>query len=194
MGCSLPLSLNFVYVLCALFLLPYKSLSSSAVVLQSSDFDFLLSKGSNADPLPNSRDSLLLRFDPLLGRSILVTQPTAAATAPTIKEEPSDESFTSATSTSMQDNNSPQDNRQQRYCLSTTLPLEDNTSEEAAGEDRDFESVFNRAGLAASSSRESNAVSIFSDGFVDIFLCTNYIFAIDPNRCFLSLLCRQMLR
>lgn len=157
---------------CCFALSPLIPLCSSAVVFQSSDFDFLLSKGSTANTVPiNSRDSLLLRFDPLLGRNILVAQPTTTTTVPTvvsitnpvsgvaiIKEEPLDESFTSAASTSMQDNNSPDDQQQQQYCLNSTLPLSENTNE-AAGQ----ESVFNHqpsSGLATSS-KVSTTVSVF---------------------------------
>lgn len=141
---------------------------SSAVVFQSSDFDFLLSKGSTANTEPNSRDSLLLRFDPLHGRTIPVNQPTTSFTEPNnkpilgvpIKEEPSDESFVSAASSSMQDNNSPDD---QQYCLNNTLPLNtpnDDTPEASAGHVQDPASVFNEASGFATSSQVSNAVSI----------------------------------
>lgn len=90
------------------------------MVFQSSDFDFLLSKGSNAksDPAANSRDSLLLRFDPLLGRNVFVTQPVV-----TVKEEPADESFVSASNKSMQEeDDTPED---QQYSLNRTVSLDE---------------------------------------------------------------------
>lgn len=44
-----------------------------AVVLNSADFDYLLSKGNNNAPI--NRSSLLLKFDPLLGVAVPVNQP-----------------------------------------------------------------------------------------------------------------------
>lgn len=46
----------------------------STVILNSNDFDFLLSKGSNSSEL-NPRDSILERFDPILGRKSIVPTP-----------------------------------------------------------------------------------------------------------------------
>lgn len=50
------------------------------MILKSSDFDFLLSKGSKSNFHSDCRDSLLLRFDPLVGAPVpigSVIQPTS---------------------------------------------------------------------------------------------------------------------
>jgi len=44
----------------------------NTVILNSSDFDYLYTKGSNNEPI--DRSSLLLRFDPLLGTPVPVNQ------------------------------------------------------------------------------------------------------------------------
>lgn len=46
--------------------------STSKVILNSSDFDYLYTKGSNNAPV--DRSSLLLKFDPLLGAPVPVNQ------------------------------------------------------------------------------------------------------------------------
>lgn len=53
---------------------------SLSVILNSNDFDFLLSRGSNSDPSP--RDSILERFDPILGRKSIVPAPLINNTEP----------------------------------------------------------------------------------------------------------------
>lgn len=45
----------------------------STVILNSSDFDYLYTKGSNNAPI--DRSSLLLKFDPLLGAPVPVNHP-----------------------------------------------------------------------------------------------------------------------
>jgi len=51
---------------------PHKTHTTHTVILNSSDFDYLYTKGSNNEPI--DRSSLLLRFDPLLGTPVPVNQ------------------------------------------------------------------------------------------------------------------------
>lgn len=52
------------------------------MILNPSDFDFLLSKGEPSSALNNCRDSILERFDPLSGRvSVLPTLPVSTVAA-----------------------------------------------------------------------------------------------------------------
>lgn len=48
--------------------------SSFAVILNSNDFDFLLSRGAPSGQT-NPRDSILERFDPILGRKSIIPAP-----------------------------------------------------------------------------------------------------------------------
>lgn len=56
-----------LYFICCCFF------SSILVILNYNDFDCLLSRGSNSGPSP--RDSILERFDPILGRQSIVPTP-----------------------------------------------------------------------------------------------------------------------
>lgn len=94
------------------------------MVFNQSDFEFLLSKGSgNGSTLPpDSRDSLLIRFDPLTKETGTVNFP-----LPITKEEP-DQSEDGAYALPETD---------ERYSLNDTLPLPDlynNNSGDSADE------------------------------------------------------------
>lgn len=58
------------------------------VILNSTDFDFLLSKGTPNSGQNNPRDSILERFDPILGRRSIINPPSVKTDATTTKFEP----------------------------------------------------------------------------------------------------------
>ncbi|XP_053969829.1 transforming acidic coiled-coil-containing protein 2 isoform X6 [Anastrepha ludens] len=66
-------SINGVYVLFVLRIFHEENISKATkIILNPSDFDYLLTKGNNSAPI--DRSSILLRFDPLLGMPVPVSQ------------------------------------------------------------------------------------------------------------------------
>lgn len=77
---------------------------SFTVILNSTDFDFLLSKGASTPGQKNPRDSILERFDPILGRtSVLYPQPSKVESSVPLVSTILESSITESTSSDGQE-------------------------------------------------------------------------------------------